>query len=147
MGRDIDIVQMPRSCLDEQGYLRPLAERIDAGDLVDVVLRNNKGMSASLSIESLPDFRKPPEFGGTGKDPLWQIDQLIEKGAKLSSLSPKQYRRFLVVNEIGRQQQQMWSSSTQKIEDRIVSLTQLHIRPGGFWHRFSTRNVSRSLRK
>lgn len=60
---------------------------------------------------------------------LRQIDQLIEKGAKLSSLSPKQYRRFLVVNEIVRQQQQMWSSSTQKIEDRIVSLTQPHIRP------------------
>ena len=60
---------------------------------------------------------------------LRQIDQLIEKGAKLSSLSPKQYRRFLVVNEIVRQQQQMWVSSTQKIEDRIVSLTQPHLRP------------------
>ena len=60
---------------------------------------------------------------------LREIDQLIEKGAKLSSLSRRQYRRFLVVNEILRQQKQMWESSTEKIEDRIVSLTQPHIRP------------------
>ncbi|ALF56523.1 hypothetical protein ACX27_23400 [Nostoc piscinale CENA21] len=31
-------------------------------------------MSVSLSIEALPAFRKPPQFGGTGKDSLWQID-------------------------------------------------------------------------
>ena len=31
-------------------------------------------MSVSLSIEGLPAFRKPARFGGTGKDPLWQID-------------------------------------------------------------------------
>ncbi|OCQ89086.1 hypothetical protein BCD64_04670 [Nostoc sp. MBR 210] len=31
-------------------------------------------MSVSLSIEALPAFRKPQKFGGTGKDPLWQID-------------------------------------------------------------------------
>lgn len=57
------------------------------------------------------------------------IEQLIEKGAQLSSLSPRQYRRFLVGNEIVRQQQQMWDSCTQRIEDRIVSLSQPHIRP------------------
>jgi hypothetical protein len=31
-------------------------------------------MSVSLSIEGLPAFRKPTQFGGNGKDPLWQID-------------------------------------------------------------------------
>ncbi|MEB3230179.1 MAG: hypothetical protein VKJ64_04155 [Leptolyngbyaceae bacterium] len=31
-------------------------------------------MSVSLSIDGLPPFRKPPMFGGTGRDPLWQID-------------------------------------------------------------------------
>ncbi|NES22020.1 MAG: hypothetical protein F6K41_24635 [Symploca sp. SIO3E6] len=31
-------------------------------------------MSVSLSIEGLPAFRKPVKFGGTGGDPLWQID-------------------------------------------------------------------------
>ena len=31
-------------------------------------------MSTSLAIESLPAFRRPTAFGGTGKDPLWQIE-------------------------------------------------------------------------
>ncbi|NJL03224.1 MAG: hypothetical protein HC910_22625 [Spirulinaceae cyanobacterium SM2_1_0] len=31
-------------------------------------------MSTSLSIESLPAFRRPTAFGGMGRDPLWQIE-------------------------------------------------------------------------
>ncbi|MFM7716597.1 MAG: hypothetical protein ACKO7A_29005, partial [Microcystis sp.] len=34
----------------------------------------------SLSIEGLPAFRKPPKFGGMGKDPLWQIDDSMITG-------------------------------------------------------------------
>ncbi|MHC5726047.1 MAG: Tse2 family ADP-ribosyltransferase toxin [Nostoc sp.] len=72
---DIDTEQMPRNWLDEQGYLRPEAERNPlSGQSVAVAIRNTKGMSVSLSIESLPAFRRPATFGGTGKDPLWQID-------------------------------------------------------------------------
>ncbi len=72
---DIDTEQMPRNWLDEQGYLRPEAERNPlSGQPVAVAIRNTKGMSVSLSIESLPVFRRPATFGGTGKDPLWQID-------------------------------------------------------------------------
>jgi hypothetical protein len=74
LGIDIDIEQMPRDWLNEQGYLQQAQDRINSGDLVDVALKTNKGMSTSLSIETLPAFPKPPEFGGTGKDPLWQID-------------------------------------------------------------------------
>jgi hypothetical protein len=33
-------------------------------------------MSTSLSIESLPIFRKPVTFGGKGNDPLWQIEAI-----------------------------------------------------------------------
>ena len=73
-GVDIDIEQMPTDWLDKQGYLRPEAERDFSDELVAVVIRNTKGMSVSLSIESLPSFRKPATFGGTGKDPLWQIE-------------------------------------------------------------------------
>ncbi|BAZ04325.1 hypothetical protein [Calothrix sp. NIES-3974] len=74
-GIDIDIKQVPRNWLDEQGYLQPEAERNPSSDeLVAVAIRNTKGMSVSLSIESLPTFRRPITFGGTGKDPLWQID-------------------------------------------------------------------------
>ena len=73
-GIDIDIEQMPRGWLDEQGYLRSEAERNPSGEPVTVAIRNTKGMSASLAIESLPAFRRPKAFGGTGKDPLWQIE-------------------------------------------------------------------------
>jgi hypothetical protein len=71
---DIDVEQMPRGWLDEQGYLRPDAERNPTGELVAVAIRNTKGMSTSLSIEGLPAFRRPAKFGGTGRDPLWQIE-------------------------------------------------------------------------
>ncbi|MEE3717558.1 hypothetical protein V2H45_12410 [Tumidithrix elongata RA019] len=71
---DINIEQMPIGYLDEQGYLLLESQRVLRGLLVTVAIRDNKGMSVSLSIEGLPAFRKPNQFGGTGKDPLWQID-------------------------------------------------------------------------
>jgi hypothetical protein len=71
---DIDIEQMPSGCVDEQGYLRPEAEREYEGNTVAVAFKNGKGMSVSLTIEGLPAFRKPVKFGGTSRDLLWQID-------------------------------------------------------------------------
>lgn len=73
-GIDIDIEQIPTGYLNEQGYLLPESERDFRGELLTIAIRNTKGMSVSLSIESLPAFRKPAKFSGTGKDPLWQID-------------------------------------------------------------------------
>ncbi len=71
---DIDVEQVPLDWLDEQGDLQPSVEQINSTNILEIAMRNNKGMSTSLSIGALPAFRKPPEFGGTGKDPLWQID-------------------------------------------------------------------------
>ncbi|WP_243902359.1 hypothetical protein [Aetokthonos hydrillicola] len=73
-GVDIDVAYMPKGWLDEQGYLRPSSSRNDSGAIVEMALRNTKGMSTSLSIEGLPLFRKPAAFGGIGKDSLWQIE-------------------------------------------------------------------------
>ncbi len=77
---DINVEQMPVGYLDEQEYLLTKSEREIRGDLVTVAIRDNKGMSVSLSIDGLPDFRKPTKFGGTGKDPLWQIDDSYISG-------------------------------------------------------------------
>ena len=74
-GIDIDVAHMPQGWLDEKGHLHPEENRDDSGSKVEVAIRNTKGMSTSLSIEGLPPFRKPAEFGGTGRDPLWQIDE------------------------------------------------------------------------
>jgi hypothetical protein len=50
-------------------------------------------------------------------------------GASLSWLSKRQYKMLLVVAEVYRQQLWMWSNKKQSIENRIVSLTQPHVRP------------------
>jgi len=75
LGVDINVEGMPKDWLDDQGYLRPETERKSTGELVVVAMRSTKGMSTSLSIESLPAFRRPTVFGGMGRDPLWQIEE------------------------------------------------------------------------
>ena len=72
---DIDIERLLSGCVDERGYVRPEAERKYTGETVAIAIKNGRGMSVSLSIEGLPAFRKPAKFGGTGRDPLWQIDE------------------------------------------------------------------------
>lgn len=60
---------------------------------------------------------------------LSQIEKLIERGAELSSLSKRNYKMLLVVTEVYRQQLWMSENESSRIEDRIVSITQPHIRP------------------
>ncbi len=60
---------------------------------------------------------------------LQHIEHFLEKGLSLQELSHRQYRRFLVANEISRQQEWIWSNNTDKIDNRIVSLTQPYVRP------------------
>jgi transposase, IS5 family len=57
------------------------------------------------------------------------IEQLIELGASLEGLTKKQYKTLLVLTEVTRQQQWLFDNDKQSIEDRIVSLSQPHIRP------------------
>ncbi|CAD5953057.1 MULTISPECIES: hypothetical protein [Planktothrix] len=61
------------------------------GEIVTVAVRNTKGMSVSLAIESLPPFRRPAKFGGTGKDPIWQIDDRIRYFILSNSVNFNQY--------------------------------------------------------
>lgn len=60
---------------------------------------------------------------------LSHIQQLIELGAALSSLSKRKYKMLLVVTEVYRQQRTLIENNQQSISDRIVSLSQPHIRP------------------
>jgi hypothetical protein len=53
----------------------------------------------------------------------------MNSGAKLTALSKKQDKNLLVITEIYRQQEIMFESETSRIDDRIVSLTQPHLRP------------------
>ena len=60
---------------------------------------------------------------------LSHIDTLLKEGAKLSQLKSQSYRMLLVVHELFRQQQSMYDSHSRRIDARIVSLTQPHVRP------------------
>lgn len=57
------------------------------------------------------------------------IEKLLEEGASLEGLNRAEYRKLLVSSEITRQQQCLWSNNENRIENRIVSLTQPHLRP------------------
>ena len=70
----IDTIEVPDSWVTSIGYLQIESERGESKNLVTVAVRNTKGMSASISIESLPFHRKQIAWGGTGRDPIWQID-------------------------------------------------------------------------
>jgi transposase, IS5 family len=60
---------------------------------------------------------------------LSYIEQIIISGASLESLNNRQYKMLLVVTEVYRQQLYLYENKKQSIDDRIVSLSQPHIRP------------------
>lgn len=59
---------------------------------------------------------------------LKSIDKL-SKTTTLSVLSRKQYCDLLVISEVYRQQQLMYNQRSRRIDDRIVSISQPHVRP------------------
>ena len=60
---------------------------------------------------------------------LNHIDALVVAGSSLSRLNQSSYRMLLIVSELFRQQQWMYENRSHRIDDRIVSLTQPHVRP------------------
>jgi IS5 family transposase len=60
---------------------------------------------------------------------LDSIAKQVEFGANLGLLGKDLYRKLLIISELYRQQKQMYDEKTHKVEDRIVSISQPHIRP------------------
>ncbi|MGD1875481.1 MAG: IS5 family transposase [Mastigocoleus sp.] len=60
---------------------------------------------------------------------LHHIEQLITAGANLSILTNRQYKMLIVLTEVYRQQLWLHINKKKSIDDRIVSLSQPHIRP------------------
>ncbi|MGB8698853.1 MAG: IS5 family transposase, partial [Thermosynechococcaceae cyanobacterium] len=60
---------------------------------------------------------------------LAHIDALLNAGASLTALSRFHYQTLLVVSEVFRQQEWMYKNGTHRIDDRIVSIAQPHVRP------------------
>ncbi len=60
---------------------------------------------------------------------LVSIEKLILEGATLDSLNKRQRKLLGVVKKVHEQQLQMWEKETKSVPQRIVSITQPHIRP------------------
>ena len=62
---------------------------------------------------------------------LQAIDRLIAhpNALPLTRILRRDYKNLLVCRELYRQQQQMYESRTQRVDDRIVSIAQPHVRP------------------
>ena len=60
---------------------------------------------------------------------LGHIEQLQLSGASLEWLSDQEHKILLVVGTVYQQQLSMYENNQQRIDDRIVSLTQPHVRP------------------
>lgn len=58
-----------------------------------------------------------------------EIIDVLAKEQSLTLLSRKQHRDLLVIQELYRQQRQMYEQRSHQVEDRIVSIHQPHVRP------------------
>ncbi len=67
------------------------------------------------------------QLGFLGRD-LRIIRNLVEK-SEIFSLPKPLYKKLLVINELYRQQRYMYKNKIHKVDDRIVSIHQPHIRP------------------
>lgn len=90
-----------------------------------------KDFLSVAKAKSLPKSKRRKairkQLGYVERD-LKTINKLI-KNSSLSLLSRQQYKELLVVSELQRQQRCMHDQHENRINDRIVSITQPHVRP------------------
>lgn len=53
----------------------------------------------------------------------------LQEISSLHRLNKQQYKQLMVIHEVYRQQKEMYATRSHRIDDRIVSITQPHIRP------------------
>ena len=60
---------------------------------------------------------------------LSHIEKMIEEGAKLEKLTRKEQEELITIGQVYEQQLEMYEKKTNKVENRIVSVSQPHVRP------------------
>jgi hypothetical protein len=60
---------------------------------------------------------------------LSHIEKMIEEGAKLEKLTKKEQEELVTIGQVYEQQLEMYEKKTNKVENRIVSVSQPHVRP------------------
>lgn len=84
------------------------------------------GMKKSLSKRALQrGIRKQLQYIGRN---LKHIDEMSQQ-VSLSVLAARRYREMLVISELYRQQLEMSRNGRKSISDRLVSISQPHVRP------------------
>jgi IS5 family transposase len=114
----IDVLYEPyREEMDKPRTYRNKARR----DYLTVAKkRKNKPKSIRKAIRKQIQYIKR-DFG--------HIEKIKNQFQCLHHLSRHQYRNLLVVNELYRQQKEMFDNWSHHVDDRIVSISQPHIRP------------------
>lgn len=93
-----------------------------------------KARKAYLSVAKQRNPRRKTLRKAIGKQlnfverDLKHVEALVHQGG-LEPLSKSQYRHLFVTQELYRQQQTMYETKTHRVEDRIVSIGQPHLRP------------------
>jgi len=113
----IDVLHKSRG----KGYKKPRTYRIKARKAFLAIAKSKKVQKSKLrkAIRSQLGFIRRN---------LKSIDKLSEI-VPLTVLSKRQYRDLLVISELYRQQQWMYDHRSKRIDDRIVSISQPHVRP------------------
>ena len=60
---------------------------------------------------------------------LDSIEKLIEQGANTDNLGNELYKKLAVISELYQQQKKMYDEKTNSVENRIISISQPHLRP------------------
>ncbi len=58
-----------------------------------------------------------------------RVIEELESHSPLSLLSKQEYRELLIIQELYRQQEEMYRTRTHRVDHRIVSISQPHVRP------------------
>ena len=104
-----------------KGHKKPRTYRIKARKAYLAIAKSKKIRKAKLrkALRSQLGFIRRN---------LKSVDKLSEV-VPLTVLSKRQYRDLLVISELYRQQQWMYDRRSKRIDDRIVSISQPHVRP------------------
>lgn len=113
----IDVLHKSRG----KGHKKPRTYRIKARKAYLAIAKSKKIRKAKLrkALRSQLGFIRRN---------LKSIEKLSEV-VPLTVLSKRQYRDLLVISELYRQQQWMYDHRSKRIDDRIVSISQPHVRP------------------
>ena len=113
----IDVLHQSRG----KGHKKPRTYRIKARKSYLAVAKSKK-VSAGKLRKAL---RSQLGYLRRNLKSIGKLSRFVD----LTVLSKKQYRDLLVISEVYRQQQLMYDQRSRRIDDRIVSISQPHVRP------------------